>query len=288
MKGWTNYHSHTHYCDGKGSVTDYLGEACNQGMLSYGFSSHAPTPFSWPWTMKMESLEDYLFEVESGKAKYLGMIEVYTGLEVDFIPGVVSVLSPWIDQADLDYTIGSVHFVDSFEDGTPWEIDGTHKIFLDGLSAVFKNDCKAAVRRYFSLTRQMIEEAPPTIVGHLDKIKMQNIDGKYFSEDEKWYQEEILQTLELIRDTGLFLEINTRGLYKKKCTTCYPSPATFGHIRQMNIPVMLNSDSHVPGEMTGLFSETANLLLSHGINKAHVLSRDQWQEVKLSCDGFEI
>ena len=288
MKGWTNYHSHTHYCDGKGSVTDYLGEACNQGMLSYGFSSHAPTPFSWPWTMKMENLEDYLFEVESGKAKYLGMIEVYTGLEVDFIPGVVSVLSPWIDQADLDYTIGSVHFVDTFEDGTPWEIDGSHKIFLEGLNAVFKNDCKAAVKRYFSLTRQMIQEAPPTIVGHLDKIKMQNIDGKFFSEDEKWYQEELLQTLELIRDRGLFLEVNTRGLYKKKCSTCYPSPATFNYIRQMNIPVMLNSDSHLPGEMTGLFSETAGLLLSHGISKARVLAKDQWQEARISCDGFEL
>lgn len=285
---WTNYHSHTHYCDGKGSVTDFLGEACNRGMLSYGFSSHAPTPFAWPWTMKMEDLEDYLFEVESGKARYLGIIEVYTGLEVDFIPDVVSVKSAWITEADLDYTIGSVHFVDKFEDGVHWEIDGTHKIFLDGLEKIFRNDIKAAVKRYFSITRQMIMEAPPTIVGHLDKIKMQNLGGKFFNEDDPWYRNEVLQTLELMRYKGLLLEINTRGLYKKKCVTSYPSTWTFKHIRDMGIPVVINSDSHVPEEMTSFFSETANLLISHGIDKAHVLSKDQWQEARISCDGFEI
>lgn len=238
--------------------------------------------------MKMNDLEDYLFEVATGKAKYLGMIEVYAGLEVDYIPGVISPGSPWILDADLDYTIGSIHFAGAFSNGTPWEIDGPHKVFEDGLTEIFANDFKAAVQAYFALTREMISEAPPTIVGHIDKIKMQNISGQYFSEDDKWWRDELLQTLELVRDCGLILEINTRGLYKKKTATTYPSPWTFGHIREMRIPVVLNSDSHQPAEMTGFFAETAQLLEQHGICEVMVLSNHQWETARVCPSGLEL
>lgn len=288
MKGWTNYHSHTHFCDGKGRVNDYMEKAIALGMISYGVSSHAPTPFDWPWTMKLEKMPQYLAEVRDCKNKYVGEIDVYASLEVDFIPGLVSVKSPWVEDAGLDYTIGSVHFVDAFADGTPWEIDGAHRVFEDGLSQIFQNDARAAVQRYFALIRQMVQEAPPTIVGHIDKIKMQNIDGKYFDEQSAWYQKETLETLEVIKAAGLMLEINTRGLYKKKTATTYPSPWVFKHLKEMDIPVMINSDSHHPDEVTGYFVEAAALLVQHGINKTRLLLGGNWQEGRLTLNGVEV
>lgn len=288
MKGWTNYHSHTHYCDGKGKVEEYIAAAIDGGMISYGVSSHAPTPFTWPWTMKQGDLPHYLAEIQACKAKYMGLIDIYSSLEVDFIPGVVSVNSPWIVDAELDYTVGSVHFVDQFPDGSHWEIDGAHQVFEKGLASIFGGDAKAAVQRYFQLTRQMIEEAPPTIVGHLDKIKMQNIGGKLFNESDRWYQKEVVETLELVREQNLMVEINTRGLYKKRTTETYPAPWVFRYLKDFGIPVMINSDSHHVSEITGQFKETAEQLLNAGINTSMVLLDDEWQEGRLTCDGVEI
>ncbi len=288
MKGWTNYHSHTHYCDGKGTVEEYISHAAELGMISYGVSSHAPTPFPWAWTMKQEALSAYLSDIQDCKGKYLGIIDVYTSLEVDFIPGIVSVKSDWIEQADLDYSIGSVHFVDAFEDGKPWEIDGERKVFEEGLMAIFGGNGKAAVQRYYALTRQMLEEAPPTIVGHLDKIKMQNIDEQLFHESDGWYRKEVIETLELIKEQQLTLEINTRGLYKKKTATCYPSAWALKYVNEMGIPVMINSDSHHVREMTGFFKEAAEQLIDAGIKNTMVMLNNEWQEGKLTPEGIEV
>jgi histidinol-phosphatase (PHP family) len=50
-------------------------------------------------------------------------------MEVDYIPGSIGPKSKAILDAKLDYTVGSVHFVDSFPDGRGWEIDGSHQVF---------------------------------------------------------------------------------------------------------------------------------------------------------------
>jgi histidinol-phosphatase (PHP family) len=163
---WSNFHTHTNYCDGKGSFTDFIN--INQ-TKSLGFSSHAPLPFSAGWAMRTERLPDYVNELQKLKAQEKS-IELYTGLEVDYIPGIIAPT----DFNELDYTIGSIHFVDILPDGRPWEIDGPHTPFLEGLDIIFKNKPREAWGRYFELTREMIRQAPPTILGHLDKMKIQN------------------------------------------------------------------------------------------------------------------
>ena len=137
--------------------------------------------------MKEEMLPTYLDTVESIKVSN-PEIQIYKGLEVDFIPGVTS---PNLFRNMLDYTIGSVHFVEKMSDGTHWEIDGTHAVFLEGYSKIFKNNIQDAITRYFELTRGMITTACPSVVGHMDKIKIQNVDGKFFNETDDWYQREV-------------------------------------------------------------------------------------------------
>src|SRR5690242_18712824 len=119
---WANFHMHSHYCDGKGALPEYVAAARAQGMPAIGFSSHAPVPFDCVWCMKAGRLDEYLSEVKSLQSATRD-IELYRGLEVDFIPNVIS---PRDFAPRLDYTVGSVHFIDAFDDGRPWEIDGLH------------------------------------------------------------------------------------------------------------------------------------------------------------------
>lgn len=275
---WSNFHTHTTYCDGKGPFKDCLQVS---GIKSIGFSSHAPLPFSTPWAMRADQLENYLNEIKHLRVEEKS-IELYAGLEVDYIPGLIAPTN----FNDLDYTIGSIHFVDAFPDSRPWEIDGTHSLFLEGLQTLFKNKPREAWSRYFELTREMIRHAPPTILGHLDKMKIQNIG--LFDEQDLWYREEIKQTLDSLKGTKIIVEVNTRGLYQRKSATTYPSPWILAQIKAAGIPITLSSDAHHPNQLFNEFSETARLLKSIGFKKLSTLLQGTWQEVDFNEDGILI
>lgn len=283
---WTNYHSHCNFCDGSDEARVYAEAAAEQGMLAYGFSSHVPMPFYCAWSMKAERLSDYNAEIEKLKLEYKGRVQIYRSLEIDFIPGLIGPKTSFIKEASLDYTIGSIHFVDSFEDGTHWEIDGTAAIFEDGLQKIFAGDIQNAVTRYYDLTRMMVREECPDVIGHIDKIKMQNPDNKYFSEDAAWYKAEVLRTLDVIAGTKAIIEVNTRGLYKKKTTEPYPGKWMLTEILKRKIPVMINSDSHHPKEITAEFGGAASLLKEVGFETVKSFVDNKWQDFKFSENGI--
>lgn len=284
---WANYHSHCNYCDGKGTMEQYAEEAAKKGFVAYGYSSHAPLPFDNSWSMKVSDLDAYMSHVEQLKETWKGKMQIYAGLEVDFIPGKIGPNSGFLRNIGLDYTIGSIHFIDAFEDGKPWEIDGLHTVFRDGLEKIFHHDIEKVIQRYFELTRQMLLEDCPDVLGHLDKIKIQNPYEKYYSEEAPWYRKEIMKTLETAKETGLIVEVNTRGVYKK-VAALYPSPWVLALMKEMDIPVMLNSDSHHTREIDGAFEAAAQTLLDVGYKKLHVLYDNKWQAFSFTKNGIDI
>ncbi len=279
---WSNFHTHSRYCDGKGKLLDYRLKAKDSGVFCLGFSSHAPLPFPCNWSMKPDLLPGYLSEIEELQQTNQDL-NVYKGLEIDFIP---SVISPNDFKDQLDYTIGSIHFVDSFPDGRHWEIDGAHSLFLDGLKSIFNHNIRAAITRYYELTRQMIATSGPTLVGHLDKIKIQNQANVLFSESDSWYREEIAKTLDLILEAGCIVEVNTRGLYQKKSQTPYPSPWILELVLKRKIPITLSSDAHHPEDLINQFPETALLLRSLGFKKLSTLVEGSWKQLDFNTNGI--
>lgn len=279
---FTNYHGHCYYCDGRESPEAYVEEAIRQQMPAYGFSSHAPLPYGISWPMQPQKLSDYAQEIAQLKQKYAGQIELYTGLEVDYIPDVAGPGHQRLQEIELDFTVGSVHFVDAFPDGHPWEIDGSHQVFLKGLQEIFDNDIQLAITRYYALIRQMIAQDCPDIVGHLDKIKIQSEAGKLFDEQAVWYQSELERTLYAIAQSPAVVEVNTRGMYKKLTAEPYPGYWVLERMHALDIPVMINADAHHPREITACFQEVAARLLAIGYKKVRVLLQGVWQDVPLS------
>ncbi|MBK8809074.1 MAG: PHP domain-containing protein [Bacteroidales bacterium] len=127
--GWTNFHSHSTYSDGKESIAKCAEIAVQNKMEIYGFSDHSPIPFKNDWSLKIENLTDYLAEITQIKDLYKGSTEFLCGLEIDYLPGSEYSTRSFIESLHLDYFIGSVHFVDSFKDGTPWNIDTGADLF---------------------------------------------------------------------------------------------------------------------------------------------------------------
>jgi len=274
---WTNYHCHTNFCDGKKPVGEVVAHAKSTGMLAIGLSSHAPLPFPNKWSMRTGEFDRYLEEIGKAKEDTKG-IQVYAGLEVDFIPGKIS---PFDFKDRLDYTVGSVHFVDN-----EWEIDNTYEVFMEGLNNNFSGSIRQAVARYYELTREMVRTTPPDVVGHIDKIKMHNRGDRFFMEDEAWYQEQIELTLEAVGKAGCIIEVNTRGLYQNKTDTTYPSPWMLREILRKNIPVTLSSDAHHPDDLVNRFPETARDLINIGFKKIRILLNGKWTDVAFGEHGI--
>lgn len=279
---WSNYHAHNQYCDGKGSIHDYITAAFNQKVFSIGISSHAPLPFPATWCMKPDRLKAYHEEIDLLKDTTKNL-QVYKGLEVDFIPGEIS---PFQYYGQLDYVIGGIHFVDKLPDGRRWEIDGPHALFQEGLTQIFNNNFKDAVVRYFELSREMLYSSTPDIIAHMDKIKIQNLDGKFFNENDSWYQDEVKKLINVIDHGNIIVEVNTRGIYQKKSQTTYPSPWILEILNQKNIRITISSDAHHPDDLTSNFSETAQLLAKIGFKTLSVLEDGGWKQYPFDQNGI--
>ncbi len=283
---WTNYHSHTFYCDGSDSPERYVSEAIQQGMPAYGYSSHAPVPFKTDWCIPDSKISSYVRDIKSIKEKYSDKIEVYLGLEVDYVPGIAGKNKHLVKNLELDYFIGSIHYVDSFKDGVHWNIDHSRGMFDKGLKEIFSGDFRQASGRFYELTKQMALTDKPDIIGHLDKIKMYNSGNKYFSEKENWYRKQIEETLGVIKMAGSIVEVNTRGYYKYNQLDLYPSQWIIEKMAEMDIPVMLNSDAHSYKELLAGFEYAAEMLEKAGIKRLWTLLNGEWCGLEYSKHGL--
>jgi histidinol-phosphatase (PHP family) len=275
------FHCHSHFCDGEGSPEEYIRRAVNLGTFAHGFTSHGPVGFPNTWSMKRDVMNDYIASIEVLKSAYASIIDIYLGLEADYIPGK-SDPAALKSEFGLDYVIGSVHYVKQFNSGVPWQIDGSPEDFERGYTEIFNRRPQALMNEYYSLIRAMVRETPPDVVGHLDKIKMHNGSFRLFHEDDKWYMEEVIHTLEEIRDAGIIIEVNTRSIYKKARSEPYPGLNILRNIRKMNIPIMLNSDAHHPSELNKGYDIVLPMLDELGFTELQVLKDGSWSAVRIS------
>ena len=117
------YHSHCTFCDGKAPAEEFVKAAISAGFHSYGISSHSPLPFETRWSLSKANLEAYLQEIERLKKLYAGQIELYVGLEIDYLNDDWGPSSDYFQQMPLDYRIGSVHLVTNGETGEMMDKD---------------------------------------------------------------------------------------------------------------------------------------------------------------------
>lgn len=278
-----NYHTHTIYSDGSDWPEVYVRHALDIGMESLGFSDHSPLPFKNSFAIQGDpELKDYCKEVNQLKTEYKGQIDLFLGLEIDFIEGIMEDFSSFRNNYDLDYVIGSVHLVRNGSDEKLWFIDGPKVESYDsGLAEVFNGNVREAVTTYYQHIQKMVVEQKPDIVGHLDKIKMHNKD-RYFRENESWYEDLITETLDLIKQEDLIVEVNTRGIYKNRCNTLFPGVDVLKQIQRMNIPILLSSDAHSPNDMDAIFPEAIETLIEIGFREMMVLNENGWEQAAIT------
>ena len=277
-----NLHTHSIYSDGKSQPREIVEEAVRQGFVEIGFSEHSPLPFDNTFSVKSENIPKYVAEIAQLKEEFKDKIDIYCALEADYITGVSETFSVTKEKYNLDYLIGGVHLVgQSANSDEIWFIDGPKwEIYDAGLQKFFGGDIRKAVKRFYEQSNEMIENEQFDIIAHFDKIKMHNRE-RYFHEDEPWYRRLALETLDLIRQKGLIMEINTRGIYKKRYNGFYPSPWLLVEAYKMGIPAIISADAHLFSEISLEFDAAEEALKQAGYRSVVQFKDGRWIECGL-------
>ncbi|WP_372752465.1 histidinol-phosphatase [Labilibaculum sp.] len=272
-----SYHTHSTFCDGKNSPEEMVVRAIELGLTAIGFSSHAPLPVKQSWSMPSEKLTNYVAEIKGLRKKFKAEIQIYLSLEIDYIPGLTNSFSEFTKVADLDYTIGSVHLVKADSDTEFWFLDGPDTNYIHGIEVLFDGDAKKAVTAYYEQLIEMVETQKPDVIAHADKVKM-NSKGRFFSEKETWYLELVDRTIRAIKQNGSIVEINSRGIYKKKSTSFFPDHYFLEECQKNSIPVTISSDAHHVDELVAGFDLAEKRLKEFGFQSIRLFEEGHWIE----------
>jgi histidinol-phosphatase (PHP family) len=265
--------------------------AFEKGLAAIGFSAHAPvgkTGLETSWHLRGERLGEYVDEVNAARRRWEGRLAVYLGLEVDYIKGLRSAQDSDIKALNMDYLIGSVHYLVPPK-GRPFTVDGPAAELEKGIGEGFGGDGEAMVNAYWDALAEMIALGGFDIAGHLDLVKKNNnFNGK----QNRWFNEggaylrRAGEIVSVISSNGLVVEVNTVGMNRGYLAETYPSPAILGLLRRHNVPVMISADAHKAGDLDGHYHIACRTLFDAGY-KSHVLfegrtgGKPAWRELAL-------
>ena len=274
----TNYHSHSLYCDGRAGMEDFVRFALSEGFTSYGFSSHAPLPFSTAWTMEWDCMDDYLAEFHRLKTKYAGQIELYIGLEIDYLNEESNPSIARFRELPLDYRIGSVQLLYNDKEEVV-DVDVTADTFCKIVDEHFGGDVERVVRLYYARLMRMLELGGFDIVGHADKMHYNAACYHPGLLDESWYDVLVKEYFAEIAHYGYQVEVNTKSYHD--LGTFYPNERYFSYLHDLGIRVQVNSDSHYPERINNGRPEALQALGKAGYETVMELYGDSWKEIPI-------
>jgi histidinol-phosphatase (PHP family) len=282
-------HTHTFFCDGLDDIETCCLTAYRKGLASIGFSAHAPisskTGFQSSWNLSEEKLPFYLDEVRAAKKRWEGKLPVYLGLEVDFVENMMGPADRDFQDMNLDYIIGSVHFLLP-PGGEPFTVDDSAEIVDRAVKESFGGSAQAMAEAYYDAVEAMIRAGGFDLLGHPDLVKKNNSGGRLFSEEDESYRRKTANVAALMAGTGLAAEINTGGINRGKITDCYPSLPFLKLFRRQGVPMVINADAHKAGDLDGGYDEARRALCAAGYDESLVFEgrengRAKWRSEKL-------
>lgn len=259
-----NFHSHTQFCDGRAEMEKFVVEAINEGFSYYGFSPHSPIPFSSPCNMSEKDVPVFFAEYRRLVRDYGDKIQLYVAMEIDYINREWGPAIDYFKRLPLDYRIGSVHFIPSFNDKDQYvDIDGHFDSFKEKMRVFFDNDIESVVKSFYHQSIEMIEQGGFDVIGHFDKIGHNAGHFREGIELEDWYIKLVEDTFAAIMDNNLIIEVNTKALDKHQRT--FPNERLFKMLKRYDAPLLINSDAHYPELINAGRVQAKKMLATYGL-----------------------
>jgi histidinol-phosphatase (PHP family) len=233
-------HTHTFYSKhAVGSVDEVVRSAIAQGIDILTLTDHAPFHFDSRNRLLESELDAYFEDIERARSTYRGDIRILRGLEFDYLPGSCAYIERMQVSYDLDFAIGSIHYVALGADDTVkvWELDRLiHPAVLAG---------------YFASLGELLECGLFDAVGHADTL----VRGVPEPIVCRW-MEPLAATF---ARHGIAFELNASGLRKTTLDMAlgrevnagwsYPSRSLLPMLIDAGAAFTIGSDAHAPEDV---------------------------------------
>lgn len=238
----SNYHTHTLWCDGADTAEAMAVSALAKGFGALGFSPHMAHPLAREWELGPDKACSYVSEIRELAGRYAPELLVFCGGEADYIRGRTAPDRSRYASMNLDYLIGSVHFVTA-PDGAEVPVDASPQELFRGIREHFSGDAEAFVRAYFACEREMLG-CDFDVVAHPDLVRKFNVRYPYFDSSARWYREELEKTADALASSGKTVEVNTGAISRGWLDDAYPSAFFRRLLRERGVSFILSSDAH--------------------------------------------
>jgi histidinol-phosphatase (PHP family) len=252
------------------NVDRYLAAARARGIEELGVSEHVYRFTAalelWRHPLWLENAVDDL----DAYCDFVRSTPLRLGIECDYIPGAEERTEALLAARDLDYVVGSVHFVG----------EGDAAVDHEGFD-VWKGAGGAdeVWRRYFGAFGACARSGLFEILAHPDLVKVWGRARPLPEADLRAFYE---PAVEAILEGGSAVELSTAGL-RKPVGELYPAPEFARLCAEAGVPFALSSDAHLPEQVGFGYERAVELLESLGVGEICVFEGRQRRLVPLGA-----
>ena len=190
--------------------------------------------------------------------EFVRSAELRLGIEMDYVPGREDAIANVLDAHELDYVIGSVHFVGEgavdHEDFDVWRREA---------------DPDRLWRRYFEMVGEAARSGLFDVIAHPDLVKYWGGQRPTAVRDPRFNYE---PAVEAIAETGIAVEVSTAGL-RKPIGELYPADAFAEMCVDADAAFALSSDAHVPEHIGHEYERAVAAMRGWGVSQLAVFER---------------
>jgi histidinol-phosphatase (PHP family) len=243
-----------------GNVDRYRAVAEERGIAELGVSEHI---YRFRQALDVWQHSFWRAEAKDDLDEYVGFLRDYTdlrvGIEADFVVGKEDRLANLLDQTELDYVVGSVHFL------------GDQAVDHDGYDIWETNAHRPEEvwRRYFDTLGEAAATGLFDILAHPDLVKVWGPERPRPDGDLRRFYD---RAMEGIAETRPAIEVSTAGL-RKPVGELYPATAFLEMCLEAGCPIALSSDAHEPAHVGYGYERALEVLDSLGVRELAVFER---------------
>lgn len=225
---YANYHTHTIRCQHAGGEDrEYVEAAIGAGFKILGFSDHCPWvyPDGYVSTLRMHpsDVDGYFHSLESLKKEYKNDIQLFIGLEAEYIPSLMESQEELLSGCPLDYMILGQHFL------------GTES---SSVYAGFPTEDESVLEEYVRLVTEGVQTGKYLYVAHPDLIR--------YTGPDNIYEKHMLPLCRFLKENDIPVEINALGASQGRH---YPSGRFLRIAGQAGTSCIIGVDAHCPEQL---------------------------------------
>jgi histidinol-phosphatase (PHP family) len=239
------------------NVDRYLEAARAAGIEELGASEHVyrfrQALDIWQHPLWVENARDDL----DAYCEFLRGTPLKVGIECDYVPGAEERIAALLEPRDLDYVVGSVHFVG----------EGDAAVDHDGFD-VWDGETGADEiwGRYFEMLADCARSGLYDILAHPDLVKVWGRARPLPERDLRAFYE---PAVEAIAESGIAVEVSTAGL-RKPVAELYPAREFAEMCIEAGAVFALSSDAHTPEQIGFGYDRALEFLDGLGVGEIAV------------------